>query len=203
MSDTLVHSSRRIIVTGSRDWRNAAMIRNALVSAIEGHHGPVVVVQGGADGADELAATLAATLGPHVTAETWDADWGGPCRPTCRPRHRRRRRSTGEDYCPAAGNYRNDGMVKAGAYLCLGFPLGDCDEFSYGTRDCMRRAKAAGIPVINVPSAACAPLFLGRATAARRAWAIADRASVKPVPPVWCQACDGWHLAPAALPIAS
>ena len=36
-------------------------------------------------------------------------------------------------------------MVNAGADLCLAFPLGE----SRGTRDCVRRADAAGIPVLN------------------------------------------------------
>lgn len=44
----------------------------------------------------------------------------------------------------AAGPIRNQGMVDSGADLCLAFPT----KTSRGTRDCMRRARAAGIPVL-------------------------------------------------------
>lgn len=48
----------------------------------------------------------------------------------------------------AAGPLRNQEMVDAGADICLAFPLGE----SPGTRDCMRRARKAGIPVIEYGS---------------------------------------------------
>ena len=41
-------------------------------------------------------------------------------------------------------------MVDLGADVCLAFPLGE----SRGTRDCMRRASEAGIPVIDYDPAA-------------------------------------------------
>lgn len=45
-----------------------------------------------------------------------------------------------------AGPIRNQAMVDLGDYLaCLAFPLGE----SRGTRDCMARAEAAGIPVLQ------------------------------------------------------
>lgn len=186
----------RILITGSRHWTNAAMIHTALADAAATHPGPATIVHGGAPGADQLAAALATTLGPHVTCERWLAHWEGPCFATCRPGHRRTRRD-GATYCPAAGNYRNAAMVAAGAALCLGFPFGDRDTDSPGTRDCMRRAAADRIPVIDVPAATCAPLFADRTAAERRAWAIADRAGTKPLDPEWCAGCCGWHLAGA------
>jgi len=131
----------RILVTGSRRFDDAQAVREALAAAIAGIDGPVTVVHGGATGADELAAVLAPTFGPHVTCERWPADWPGPCRAECRPGHRRARRD-GSTYCPAAGNYRNQAMVDAGAQLALAFPIGE----SPGTRDCVRRAAKAGIP---------------------------------------------------------
>jgi hypothetical protein len=43
----------------------------------------------------------------------------------------------------AAGPQRNTRMVDLGADLCLAFPL----PGSRGTKDCVQRARAAGIPV--------------------------------------------------------
>lgn len=45
----------------------------------------------------------------------------------------------------AAGHRRNAEMVALGADVCLAFPLGE----SRGTRDCVRRARDAGIPVVE------------------------------------------------------
>lgn len=45
----------------------------------------------------------------------------------------------------AAGPIRNAEMVAGGADVCLAFPR----EGSKGTIDCIQRAKAAGIPVIQ------------------------------------------------------
>ena len=140
----------RILITGSRNWRNAYVVSNALAQTIAEHPGPVVVIHGAARGADRLADALAPTFGPHVTVERWAADWYGPCRPECRPGHRRR--NEGRTICPAAGHYRNAAMVAAGADVCLAFPLGE----SRGTRDCMRRAEGAGIRVVDCTRAAAA-----------------------------------------------
>ncbi|GHE33275.1 hypothetical protein GCM10017673_40260 [Streptosporangium violaceochromogenes] len=46
----------------------------------------------------------------------------------------------------AAGPIRNQAMVALGAALCIAAPLGA----STGTRDCTRRARAAGIEVVEV-----------------------------------------------------
>jgi hypothetical protein len=43
----------------------------------------------------------------------------------------------------AAGVIRNQEMVDAGADVCFAFPTGEAK----GTRDCIRRAEKAGIPV--------------------------------------------------------
>ncbi len=119
--------SARILVTGSRLWTDAAAIQDALATWIPAFGGVVTVVHGGARGADEIAARLAWTaFGPDVRPESWAADW-----------HRWGR---------SAGVRRNAEMVAAGADVCLAFPLGE----SRGTRDCMRRAKAAGIKVVDL-----------------------------------------------------
>lgn len=120
----------RILVTGSRDWSDRAAIERALGQAlvdltgtvdVEPHIASLVtVVHGGARGADTIAGEVAAALGCVV--EVYEADW-----------------SQGK----GAGPVRNDRMVALGARLCLAFPRGE----SRGTRDCMARAEAAGIPV--------------------------------------------------------
>lgn len=130
----------RILVTGSRKFGDYDLALTAL-SEVRWEFGPdFTVVHGDADGADRLLAEMAEARG--LTTEAHAADWAGPCRDTCRPGHRRNRRD-GSTYCPAAGNYRNQFMVDLGADVCLAFPIGE----STGTRDCMRRAKKAAIPV--------------------------------------------------------
>lgn len=51
-----------------------------------------------------------------------------------------------EMYGKSAGPRRNKQMVKAGAHLCLGFPLAG----SRGTRNCISLARRAGIPFIEI-----------------------------------------------------
>lgn len=134
----------RILVTGSRNWTDARLIHAALAQfAAPG----AVVVHGGAPGADTLAARAAADLG--LTVEAHPADWVR-CVPDCPPRHRKTAPYPWHGtYCPAAGSRRNQAMVDLGADVVLGFPLGR----STGTRDCMRRAARAGIPVVDMATA--------------------------------------------------
>jgi len=134
----------RILITGSRKFCDYDIALTAL-SAVRWEFGPhFVVVHGDADGADRLLAEMAEARG--VETEAHAADWAGPCRDTCKPGHRRRRRD-GSTYCPAAGGYRNQGMVDLGADLMLAFLVPPSVSPCTGTRDAARRAKAAGIPV--------------------------------------------------------
>ncbi|WP_408607374.1 hypothetical protein [Kitasatospora mediocidica] len=136
-------------MTGSRSWSDADAVGSALLEAWHdalqiGYDG-IVVAQGTAPGADDLADLWAiGHRGLGVERDLFPAAWG-VCGLGCRPGHRRVRRGGGE-YCPTAGHRRNQAMVDAGAVLCLAFPLGR----STGTRDCMRRAETAGIPVRNL-----------------------------------------------------
>lgn len=119
----------RILITGSRDWTDWHTIEVALRSAYLKYSGlnlnkDIVVVHGGAPGADQLAAMLATRMG--MQTEHHPADW-----------HR---------HGKAAGPIRNREMVDAGADVCLAFPIGA----SPGTRGCMKLAEQAGIPVDNV-----------------------------------------------------
>lgn len=114
----------RILVTGSRYLTEKSLetIYQTLLSIIDESDvsGEVVVIHGGARGADALAWQAAMDLGARV--EVYPADWSRGKR---------------------AGMERNQVMVDKGADVCVAFPIAD----SRGTRDCIRRARAAGIPV--------------------------------------------------------
>lgn len=115
----------RILVTGSRTFADAAALREALVDAAHKYAGggPATLVSGGCpSGADHLAETFWHEMGLPV--EVHRADWGAHGR--------------------AAGPRRNQQMVDLGAAVCVAFPTAD----SRGTWDCVRRAEAAGIPVV-------------------------------------------------------
>lgn len=114
----------RILITGSRDWTDRALIRSVLLRLT--HLPDPVLVHGGARGADTIAAQEFVELfGERGRVEVHEADWF--------------------KYGQAAGPMRNAAMVKAGLDICLAFPLGE----SRGTRGCMALAEKAGIPVLN------------------------------------------------------
>jgi hypothetical protein len=144
----------RILITGSRDWRDKRAIADALRWAITTRQPrptkhQVTIVHGAARGADTLAGEIAASWGVHVEDyPVTRADWDAPCTPQCQPGHRRARRD-GSTFCPSAGNRRNQRMVDLGADVCLGFPK---DAEWSGTRDCMSRAAKAGIRVVDWPN---------------------------------------------------
>jgi hypothetical protein len=112
----------RILVTGSREFRDTDLARRALAEAKSVLPGKLIVVHGGARGADRLVAELARDAGRRV--EAWPADW-----------------SLGK----GAGFIRNQAMVNAGAAVCIALLVEG--EPCRGTRDCARRAEAAGIAV--------------------------------------------------------
>ena len=120
--------STRVIVTGSRHWKDVAAIETRLEEALAEYRilGPLVVVHGDHwEGADRIT-------------KLWAL--------------RNRRRGVINDPHPAkwkelggkAGPIRNQVMVDRGATECIAFPIGP--EWS-GTRDCMKRAALAKIPV--------------------------------------------------------
>lgn len=113
---------KRLLITGSRNWRDRQTIRDALAQAWRDlRPGPIVLVHGAARGADTIAADIWTRGGLPVEAHP--ADWN---RDGLR-----------------AGPIRNQAMIDLGAHLCLAFPLGE----SKGTRHCISRARIAGIPV--------------------------------------------------------
>jgi YspA, cpYpsA-related SLOG family len=123
----------RILVTGDRHWRCdelAEQIFNCLLA----RYGPgLVIVHGGAPGVDNAFATACHELG--IMAEPHVADW--------------------YRLGNIAGPARNREMVEAGADLCIA--LHRSIETSKGTKDCVRQALAAGIPIWLVEDEQAAP----------------------------------------------
>jgi hypothetical protein len=107
----------RVIVTGSRDWADYQLIRARLAKLPPGS----LVIQGGAPGADQLAAMACAALG--IECLTCPADWA--------------------KHGKAAGPIRNQVMLDKRPGLVLAFPL----PSSRGTWDMVAKAKAQGVPV--------------------------------------------------------
>jgi hypothetical protein len=115
--------SPRILITGSRELTDAALVSEALAAAVADFGPGATVVHGVARGADILADRAARALGLKV--ERRPADWANLGR--------------------KAGIVRNAEMVRDGADVVLAFLVADLP--CTGTRDAMRRAEAAGIPV--------------------------------------------------------
>lgn len=108
----------RVLVTGSRDWEDVDLIRTRL----ERLPANAIIIEGGARGADKIARDEGKMLGFHVA--TVDALW--------------------RTYGKGAGYERNVAMVALlEPHRALAFPLGR----SYGTRDCIRQIREAGIPL--------------------------------------------------------
>lgn len=111
----------RVIVTGGREYSDVATVLSEIVRVgMDDMH--AVIVHGAAPGADTLARFIAEDLG--LVTEAHPANW--------------------DKWGKAAGPIRNQEMVDLGADLVPAFPGGP------GTRDCVRRARAAGIEVREV-----------------------------------------------------
>jgi hypothetical protein len=152
----------RVIVTGSRTWRAANVIREKLEACLEtsAHAGDeLVVVHGdcrsGADTYAEVWARWHQRRGHPVIPEAHPANWEGPCRDTCRPGHRRPD-PRGWDVCPQAGFTRNEEMVALGAELCLAFIA----DNSKGASHCARIAEEAGIHTLRFAAVVAGPVQL-------------------------------------------
>jgi len=115
----------RILVTGSRDWTDQKTIDTALADAWHdlGQPPDAVLVQGECEygGADLIAKQVWERQGLTVESHPAQRDTQGRI----------------------LGAERNAKMVALGADVCLAFPL----PSSRGTRNCMRLAREAGIPV--------------------------------------------------------
>lgn len=107
----------RLLICGGRNWSERFPILDALLELW-----PVIVIEGGARGADRLAREAAEWCG--IPVQTYPADWS--------------------HYGKAAGGIRNQRMLDEGRPdMVLACP----DPESRGTWDMVRRAEAAGVPV--------------------------------------------------------
>lgn len=111
---------KRILVTGSRTWVDAHLIRDTL-TALYAEHPDAVLVHGSAAGADSIADAEWRALGGEV--ERHPADW--------------------LTYGRRAGLVRNKQMVDAGADVVLAF----IRDRSRGATMCAGLAEQADIPV--------------------------------------------------------
>lgn len=114
------HTTKRVLITGSRNWDRPEVIAYALGHAL-GEIGPFILVHGDARGADKMAAQIHESYG--FTSEPHPANW--------------------ESLGKRAGFVRNSEMVDLGADLCLAF----IKDNSKGATMCADLAEQAGIPV--------------------------------------------------------
>lgn len=130
--------SYRILVTGSRDWTDAKIIRETLLNAAHGvlFGIPIVLVHGDAPGADTIAADIATNLGWRV--EPHPAQWDTHTE-QCPPWH------WDLPECKMAGHRRNQEMVNSRADVCLAY----IKNQSRGATSCADRAEAAYIPTFR------------------------------------------------------
>lgn len=119
---------KRVLVTGSRGWTDHEAVWNALSDQYTHATGMVTVVHGGAVGVDSIADEW----GMAMLRDGW---------PVRLEKHIPNYQVHGD----RAPLIRNQKMVNLGADVCLAFPM----EGGTGTRHCMSRCYAAGIPVIN------------------------------------------------------
>jgi hypothetical protein len=149
-----------LLLAGSRELPEPGIVTGTIADIVLNiAEGPVVVRHGACPGkksADQTASDWIRECGEWlgVTEDPMPADWDN-CTSACPPGHRRIKKPGDTahpgllpDYCPAAGPRRNAAMVakEPRAGWMLAFPHGA----SYGTRNCMRLAKAAGIKVSEV-----------------------------------------------------
>jgi len=112
----------RVLVTGGRDYRDEQRVYEVLEDLWEQTRF-TLLIQGGASGADTLAAGWAMNK-VDVHSVTVYAKWNLEGR--------------------AAGHLRNQAMLKLGPDQVVAFPGGR------GTAHMVRLAKAAGVPVLEV-----------------------------------------------------
>lgn len=115
----------KILVCGGRDFDDRGFFRKKMFELFDWHGSPLnfVIIAGGASGADSLAEDFA--IDEDIPYHIYRADW--------------------EKYGRAAGPIRNQQMLDIEKPSCVvAFPGGA------GTEDMVRRAKKAGVQVIEV-----------------------------------------------------
>lgn len=136
----------RVLICGSRDWTDSLPITSVLDGLLFLHNcgfgtltlDPMVIIEGGATGADEIAAAWAETWKdrepydfgvPRLTHEQYPADW--------------------KRYGRSAGPIRNQAMLETKPSVAFAFVTMPMPE-SRGTADMVRRLKEAGVPTYVV-----------------------------------------------------
>lgn len=155
-----------ILLAGGRELPEPGIVAGTLADiTFNIADGPIAVRHGACPGnrsADQAASEWINSVGNRhgVLEDPMPADWDH-CAPDCptKPGHRRRKKPGDtahpgllDDYCPTAGPRRNAAMVaklpRPEWMVAFPDPVGP----SYGTRNCMRLAAAAGIAVYEIPS---------------------------------------------------
>lgn len=128
----------RVLVCGGRNFRDRALLF-ATLDRLHAERKFTALMQGEAPGADRLARDWACT---KREIERWKcpAKWTDLSHPDAVIRTRR----DGTKYDAKAGTRRNAKMLEWKPNLVVAFPGGS------GTADMMRRARAAGVEVIEV-----------------------------------------------------
>jgi len=152
-----------VLVTGSRSYSDVLAIHAVLLDTWhdarqDGWPG-IEVIEGQASGADSIAANWAEANREHgVGHQPMPAHWEH-CAPNCPPGHRKQAHD--RTYCPTAGHRRNADMVNTGPEIILAF-IDHCTSprctrpkphDSHGVTNCLKLARAAGIPVTEVRTA--------------------------------------------------
>jgi hypothetical protein len=124
----------RVLVCGGRNFSDRELLRKTLDDLK-----PSLIIEGGARGADWMAMTWA--IDCAVPRMRFDAEWGDISHPDARIKTDK----SGYRYDANAGPRRNQRMIDEGKPdLVLAFAGGS------GTADCVRRAKRAGIEVMEI-----------------------------------------------------
>lgn len=112
----------RVLVCGSRTFNDYWLLFDKLCE-IQEKHPDLIIIQGGARGADQMARKWASLNG--VKGEQYNANW--------------------EVYGRAAGPIRNQQMLDTGIDLVVAFPRGE----ARGTKHMMKIAREAGVEVLE------------------------------------------------------
>lgn len=153
-----------VLLAGARELTEPGIVPGTLYDiAVNIAEGPVVVRHGACPGersADQTASDWINELGAKydISEDPMPADWDH-CAPNCptTPGHRRRKRPGDvahpgllPDYCPTAGPRRNGAMVAKLPHPTWMVAFPEPGQPNYGTRNCIRLAKQAGIRVYEI-----------------------------------------------------
>lgn len=143
--------SIRILVTGSRLWSDVPLLTASLDAAVASHD-HVTLIHGRCDprNADGELVRWDHALKHSEDGPFLGADWHAHHHAVARGWAVEEHPADWFRYGNSAGAIRNQHMVnlRPAANICIAAPLGKGE--SPGTRDCMRRARAAGILVRNI-----------------------------------------------------